>query len=136
MRIQIQTLSHSEYKKIDMFMDIKAIKVCFRHTCAIIYNLWCPVWKKPKKKPTMILFNIWWKIQIYFGWEKKGNYKHIRLKWGNTNTNIFGLTKKGEDKYKCKYSDWYLQIQIQITNCYLATIVPRCLAIIFAEKTL
>ena len=29
-------------KKKNMFMDIKAIKVCkLMHICAIIYNLWC-----------------------------------------------------------------------------------------------
>ena len=29
------------------------------------------------------------------------------------NRNIFGLTKKGEYKYKYEYLDWFLQNQIQ-----------------------
>ena len=50
-----------------------------------------------------------------FGITKKGKnkYKYIWIeKKGKTNTNIVGLEKKGE--YKYKYSEWYSQIKIQI----------------------
>ena len=53
-----------------------------------------------------------------------GEYKYKYILCGkkstNTNTNMFGLTKKGEYVYKYEYLDWYLLIWIQIcvTHCY------------------
>ena len=45
----------------------------------------------------------------------------VKKNRANTNTNIFGLTKKGEYKYKYEYFDLYLQMRIQIqifvTHC-------------------
>ena len=42
--------SHTLKKNIvDMFMDIKAIKVCkLMYICAIMYTLWCLVYKSKK----------------------------------------------------------------------------------------
>ena len=58
-----------------------------------------------------------------FGLTKKGEYeyKYIRFqeKKANTNTNIVKLTKKGEYQFEYKYWGWYSQIQIRIfvTHC-------------------
>ena len=78
-------------------MDKEAIKVCkLWHICVIIHKIWCLVCNNNNKK--MIL-----------------NNSHLT----NTNRNIFGLTKKGKDKYKyawfgeekckCKYE--YLWVE-------------------------
>ena len=72
--------NQNKNKTIDLFMDIKAIKACkLMHIWAIIYNLWCLVYKSKKIQYFMIWFNIFLM---------------------NTNTNIFGLTKKGQIQIK------------------------------------
>ena len=88
-------------------MDIKAIKVCkLMHICAIIYTLWCSVYNN--KKNIYIWFNLIFfcqkQVWTYLGWQKRAN----------TNTNIFGLNKKGEYKYKYIRVDKKERIWIQI----------------------
>ena len=101
-QIQIQVLSHQK-NKIDMFIYMKAIKVWqLMQMCAIKYHLCCLVYKKIEI--VWFHFFLWIQIKIYSDWQKKGRLQiQIYLVWikrENTNTNIFGMTKKGKYKYK------------------------------------
>ena len=90
-------------------------------------------------KNTVLVYDKFWKKSIiwfnYFFYEHNYKYiwddKRVRIQIGiylvwikraNTNTTIFGLTKKGKYKFKYKYLAWYSQIliwiQIFITHCF------------------
>ena len=68
--------------------------------------------------------------QINLGRPYFGKYEYIRFeKRVNTNSNIFGLTKKGYYEYEYKYLDWYLQIRVQVQmSVWMSVCLSVCLS--------
>ena len=108
--ILIHILSHSKWRKNIFVFGYNSFK-CMLIICAIIWKFWCFVYNNKNVQYFIILFIFFFKYEYKHIWvDKKGRiptqiYLVWRRKKANTNTNIFGMTKKGKSKYKYEYSD-------------------------------